>query len=293
MAGLRRFLATIRTRIFPGSASNGGPEPRPQPSSSLASSAELQAWISKLELENRSVRRRNRVILAALAIGLLALGGVLWGLYQSGIGTYAVLRDVRVTRNPANQGRLQISFQVVSPGKAFYERTSGRLHTELVDYFRSPGEVRRVWSWVYEPGKDIDVSLMYRGGLFRRAESWSFPTARQADIVVLMDTTGSMGRSIHLLKEKCIGFSNQLKQQSLEHRFALIGFGDTSEDAWLDKHDFTGDPAQFQKSVSALKRFDGGDLPESALDALEVALAPPLRPEGDAPLLPGYRRSLP
>jgi hypothetical protein len=82
-----------------------------------------------------------------------------------------------------------------------------------------------------------------------------------------------------LLKEKCVGFSNHLQRQSLEHRFALIGFGDTSEEAWLDKHDFTGDVAQFQKSVAGLKRFDGGDLPESALDALEVALTLPFDPQ--------------
>ena len=52
MAGLRRFLATIRTRIFPGSASDGGPEPRPATLVvARLLSAELQAWISKLELE--------------------------------------------------------------------------------------------------------------------------------------------------------------------------------------------------------------------------------------------------
>ena len=203
MAGLRRFLTTIATRSFPRSASNGGSEPHPQPSLSLASSAELQAWISKLELENRSVRRRNRPRFSSP----WRSGCWPWAECSGGsINPESARTPCCATfASPATRrtrAAFEISFQVVSPGKAFYERTSGRLHTELVDYFRSPGEVRRAWSWVYDPGKNIDVSLLYRGGLFRRTESWSFPTARQADIVVLMDTTGSMGRSIHLLERE-------------------------------------------------------------------------------------------
>jgi hypothetical protein len=44
---------------------------------------------------------------------------------------------------------------------------------------------------------------------------------------------------------------------------------------WLDVHGFTDDVAEFQEWVSGIGRFDGGDLPESALDALEEALKLP------------------
>jgi hypothetical protein len=246
-----------------------------QPSPDLASSAEVRAWIVSLEAAQRSVGLRNRLLLAALLVGVLLLGFVSLGIYRSSVRSYAVLEDVAISREPPNQGRLDFSFRVTAPGKVFYRRTSGSLTTEVVDYFDQPGEVHRTWSWVYEPGRDIDVSLQYRQGFWRRTASQSFSTARQADIVVLIDTTGSMGRSINVLKEKCVGFSNQLKQQALEHRFALIGFGDTAEDAWLDKYDFTTSAAEFQKRVAQIKRFDGGDLPESALDAIEVGLSLP------------------
>jgi hypothetical protein len=250
--------------------------PKPPPPN-LADSREVQSWIAKLESENRSVGRRNTVLLVALALGLLLLMLVSWAVYRSSVRSYAVLEDVVISRNPANQGRLQLSFRVVSPGKVYYRRTSGKVRTEVIDYFQHPGDVRRVWSWVYEPGQDIDVSLLYRGGLWRRTCTERFPTAKQADIVVLMDTTGSMSRSIEELKQKCIGFSEKLREQSLEHRFALIGFGDASEDSWLDKHDFTDDAELFRQWVGGVKRFDGGDLPESALDAIEVALTLPFQ----------------
>jgi hypothetical protein len=56
----------------------------------------------------------------------------------------------------------------------------------------------------------------------------------------------------------------------------LIGFGDNNEGAWLDKHEFTADAAAFRQWVKQLKRFQGGDLPESALDALEEGLKLPV-----------------
>jgi hypothetical protein len=242
----------------------------------LSSNAEVQAWIAKLEAESKSVGRRNIVLWGAFAAGMLLLLVVCWGVYRSAVRSYAVVEGIEVTQNDASHGRLQIAFRVLSPGKVFYRRTSGSITTEVVDYFDEPGEVRRNWSWVYEPGKDIHVEVCGRSGLWRQRVVKEFPTAKQADIVVLMDTTGSMSRYINMLKEKCVGFSDQLKQQSLEHRFALIGFGDVGdgpkEEDWLDKHEFTDSASQFQEQVAKVRRFDGGDLPESALDALDEAL---------------------
>jgi len=250
---------------------------RSKPPINLASSSELQAWIAKLEAENHSVGRRNHLLLAALAAGLLLLMLVLWWLYRSGIQCYAVLDGVTISRNPSNQGRVQISFRVAKPGRVLYERDSGSVRTQVVDYFDRPGDIQRSWSWVYEPGEDIHIAVWYRSSLWRRSSTASFPTEKQADIVVLMDTTGSMSHCIEVLKQRCIDFSKRLTEQSLEHRFALIGFGDTQEEPWIDKHDFTDNVEEFQRGVSSIKRFDGGDVPESSLDAIESALSLPFR----------------
>jgi hypothetical protein len=185
------------------------------------------------------------------------------------------LEDVQIARHPANQAKLEISFRVVRPGKVYFHRQSGQIQAEVIDYFKTAGPQLRQWSWIYEPGRPIDVSMRYRGPLWRRTRAQSFPTAAQADIVVLMDTTGSMSRSIATLKDKCLAFSRALQAKQLQHRFALIGFGDASEEEWLDRRDFTDQAEQFQQAVADIRRFDGGDLPESALDALEVALTLP------------------
>jgi hypothetical protein len=245
------------------------------PQVDMMASREMQAWIARLEEQQQTLGVRNKYLTAALGAGLLLLAVVLWIVYRATIGSYAMLDDVVITRHPANQGRLEISYRVVAPGKVHYRRTSGRVETELVDYYHSPGDVSRSWSWVYEPGEDIDVSMAYRGWLLRRTERKQFPTAARADIVILIDSTGSMTPFIDELKEKCVAFSEQLDRQALEHRFALIGFGDVKEAPWLDVHAFTGDVAAFQNRVSGIARFDGGDPAESALDALEEALKLP------------------
>lgn len=242
---------------------------------SAALQRELEARRLKLEAQSQQVSRRNRYLGIALAAGVVLLLGILWTLYQNAVRAYAVLEDVEISRSPANQGRLEISFRVVRPGKVFYQRTSGRVQTAVVDYFHSPQPVRRAWSWGYEPGKEIDVSILYRGGLWRATQRQVLPTSKVADIVILMDTTESMGRSIALLKEKCVAFSKALKEKELEHRFALIGFGDTREGKWVEVHDFTADVEKFQQHVANVERFPGGDLPESSLDALERALELP------------------
>jgi hypothetical protein len=261
------------------SAAPGEPPPAAPlqpPQADMMASREMQDWIARLEAEKQTLGTRNKYLALALLAGIVLLGIVLWAVHHWTIGAYAVLDDVAVTRHPANQGRLQISFRVLEPGKVYYRRTCGSIETEVIDYFHAPGHVTRSWAWAYEPGKDIDVSLWYRRGLLRRVERSRFPTADRADIVILIDGTGSMTRFIAELKEKCVAFSSNLKSQALNHRFALIGFGDVAEAPWIDVHGFTGEVEAFRESVGRMKRFDGGDLPESALDALEEGLKLPL-----------------
>ncbi len=267
-----------RTPPAAGDAPPALPAVSAPPRIDVDSSEEMQAWIAKLKRDERKLGRRNRVLTVALAAGVILLVAILAGVHHATVGAYAVLDRVAITRRPASQGRLDLAFRVRTPGKVFYRRTSGSQETELVDYFHATGPVRRSWSWVYQPGRDINVAMTWRGRFFRRRLRERFPTAATADIVVLIDTTGSMDPSIDELKQKCVLFSRQLTRQALAHRFALVGFGDVAEGEWLDRHEFTSDPEAFRRAVAAVRRFDGGDLDESALDALEAGLSLPLEP---------------
>jgi hypothetical protein len=261
----------------PPRAPGVAPPPGP-PAADMMAGPEMQAYLRRLQADERRIGGRNRWLGAALAAAVVLLAAALWGVYRATIGAYAVLDDLRVEQHPINPGRIEIAFRVVSPGKVHCRRASGAMETDLIDYFHAPCEVERPWSWAYEPGKDVRVSLWYRRGLWRRELSRSFPTPTRADIVVLIDTTGSMSPSIAELKEKCVTYAEQLQRQAIEPRFALVGFGDVAEGDWLDLYGFTSDILEFQLWTESLKRFDGGDLPESALDALEEALALPLDP---------------
>jgi len=261
------------------SAPRGAGTPLGAPQVDMMASAEMQAYLRKLKAEERKLGKRNRVLAVAFGAALVLLVVVLWNVYRAGIGSYALLSDIQVRQEPTSPGRLVLSYQVAAPGKVYCRRVSGGIVTELVDYYHTPCRVERPWSWVYRPGEPIELELRYRRGLLGGTYRSSFPTVRRVDIVVLIDTTGSMSPSIAELKDRCVTFARQLRRQSLEPRFALIGFGDTSEPEWLDKHEFTTNITQFQAWVEQLARFDGGDLPESALDALEEALSLPVDQE--------------
>lgn len=254
--------------------SQGSPPSAPPPRANPGRD-ETRASIARLEAERSRLRGRNRWLWTLAILGVALGAGVFAWLYEIHVLDYAVIEDVVVDRRGANQGRLEISFRVISPGKVDYRRTSGEIETRMIDYFSTPGPVSRSWSWTYEPGKEIDLALEYRAGWVRDRFTKSFPTAKSADIVILMDTTESMNDSIELLKERCLEFSQALIRKQLPHRFALVGFGDAEMDEWLDSRGIRGDVEQFRTDVAEVRRFEGGDLPESALDAIEEALTLP------------------
>jgi hypothetical protein len=252
------------------------PGPLAPPKADMRACAEMQAWLRRLESQDERIGKRNKYLGVALVAALLLLAVALVAVYQATVATYATLSGVRIVQHPADQGRLEISFHVDRPGKVLYRRTSGRIRADMIDYFATPGDATRNWSWTYTPGEDIEAGLWYRRGVLPAQSRQRFPTVARADIVILIDTTASMDRRITELKRRCVDFSRQLSGQDLTHRFALIGFGDTHEKAWLDKHDFTTSAVEFQTWVNRIQRFPGGDLPQSALDALEEALKLPL-----------------
>lgn len=242
----------------------------------MRGSAEVQAWIRSLEADEATLGAYQRRLKVALACGVGVFVLIAVAIYWTIVGQYAVVDDLKIARHPASQGRLEFALDVVRPGKVHYRRSSGPLQTDLVDRYQVSGPVNRVWAWTYRPGDPIEATVWYRRGLLLRSTRVAFPTSNQADIVVLIDTTGSMSRSIAELQQKCLTFSERLTEQSLNHRFALIGFGDRSEGRWLDVSEFTSEPEEFRRAVDDIERFDGGDLPESALDALIRALELPL-----------------
>jgi len=94
----------------------------------------------------------------------------------------------------------------------------------------------------------------------------------KANIVFLIDTTGSMDTYINGVKDRAIEFSKILKERGTSFKLGLIGFGDLTEKEKPSVYNFTDDISKFQKQVKNIPRTYGGDIPESSLDSLETGI---------------------
>jgi len=245
-----------------------------RPKSYKKAGPEVQAYMDQLQGEEQELNQRNKYLIGAAGAGVLLLLLTSCGIHRFTTGSYAVLDNIEVKQNPIDVGRLEISYDVVKPGKVRCRRTSGNIEFEQVDTYGSAGNVQWSWSRRYQPGKTINITVFDRGWLSRRKFTRSFPTTPRVDVVVLMDTTRSMGPVIGQLGEKSVfAFANKLEGRGIKARYALIGFGDTRQRGWLDERPFTKDVLRFHESIQNVARFDGGDLPDSALDALEKSLS--------------------
>ena len=100
----------------------------------------------------------------------------------------------------------------------------------------------------------------------------------QADIVFIIDTTGSMSEEIQDVKENIGAFADALKEKGVSASLALVSY----QDIEADGNDSTKvlkngvdnwfyDIDAYKNALSSITLGDGGDYPECALDALETA----------------------
>lgn len=102
-----------------------------------------------------------------------------------------------------------------------------------------------------------------------------------ADLVILVDATGSMRPCIDSIKNSLTAFVREMTtggQSPISNwRARVIGFRDhiTDGDQWIVNNPFvSNDPDALLAQVSSLKtKLGGGDGPESLLEALEVILS--------------------
>lgn len=92
------------------------------------------------------------------------------------------------------------------------------------------------------------------------------------NVAFIIDTTGSMDMYIDGVKERALAFSEVLKERAIDFNLGLIGFGDLLEKEKPKVYKWTDNVVKFQKQVKKIPRTCGGDIPESALDALETGL---------------------
>jgi Mg-chelatase subunit ChlD len=94
-----------------------------------------------------------------------------------------------------------------------------------------------------------------------------------ADIIFVLDVTGSMGDEINQVKNNIIEFADSLSYRGVDYRLGMVTFLDAIENVYP----FTTDVQKFQGYASQQYAHGGGDGPENSLEALMHATEFPFR----------------
>jgi Mg-chelatase subunit ChlD len=97
----------------------------------------------------------------------------------------------------------------------------------------------------------------------------------QADIVIVLDVTGSMSDEIADVRDNIIEFADSLEMQGVDVMLGMVTF----RDAVAGTYPLTSNVYSFQQSVAAQSATGGGDTPENSLDALYAGCQFSFRPE--------------
>uniref|UniRef100_UPI000592E123 vWA domain-containing protein n=1 Tax=Gorillibacterium massiliense TaxID=1280390 RepID=UPI000592E123 len=98
-------------------------------------------------------------------------------------------------------------------------------------------------------------------------------TERKADIVFVIDTTGSMGGVISNVKNNVTQFVDLLASNNINARLGLVTFKDIYADGYYSTSNYGwyANSTDFKNTLAGIGADGGGDTPESAVDGLEEA----------------------
>jgi len=107
---------------------------------------------------------------------------------------------------------------------------------------------------------------------------------RKADVLFVLDCTGSMQGEIDAVKDAITDFADSIESEGVRARVGLIAFrdrlvGEEAEVLTFDGEPFTDDAAAFRRGVTRLYAGGGLDEPESSLDAMMLAVRQPFAPD--------------
>lgn len=97
---------------------------------------------------------------------------------------------------------------------------------------------------------------------------------KQADIVFIIDTTGSMSSYLTTMTNKAQDFADTIAASETDFRLGFVSFGDDIRKAAGERIAPTSDVDDFKTAVGALTAYGGDDGPENQIDAIDYARAP-------------------
>lgn len=93
-------------------------------------------------------------------------------------------------------------------------------------------------------------------------------TPGKADIVFVIDRTGSMGSKINQVKSNLDGFINKMTDNGIDVNMGLVTYGEVNDSEPTIKTTMTSDLTQFKSYLSSIGVNGGGDYYESGLEGI-------------------------
>ena len=116
--------------------------------------------------------------------------------------------------------------------------------------------------FIYSQGPDDVVNHIQRVLLRERGKN--------IDLVICLDTTGSMRKYIDSVREKLIPMLEEQLSGFESFRIGMVLFKDYYDDYLTRVVPFTSDFARFQRDLNAIRVGGGGDIPEAVYEALHT-----------------------
>ncbi|WP_051620491.1 S-layer homology domain-containing protein [Paenibacillus sp. UNC451MF] len=194
-------------------------------------------------------------------------------------GNSAIVGKVMDIKLPNPFDSAQISFTVRPEAL-----TTHSLNDLVIAWFKEDGTIIPLETTIDPSTGQLTTTVTHFSkygviDLVQLALNWELTTESatvekgQADIVFILDTTGSMGSTINNVKSNIINFVDKLDGDKVSVRLGLVEYKDIIEDGPSSTKTigWYTDPEQFKNKVSGIDVYGGGDLPESSVDALEEA----------------------
>ncbi|NJM84549.1 MAG: VWA domain-containing protein, partial [Tabrizicola sp.] len=138
------------------------------------------------------------------------------------------------------------------------------------------GKLSRVELRVPSPDGQDDVTQILASGAESRVQL-PFEASWQPDfldLVLVVDTTGSMGDEIAFLNKELVGIVRSAARSApgVDIRYGLVAYRDHGDEYVVKTYGFTGRPGEMAGWLRQLSAGGGGDYPEAAAAALTAGV---------------------
>lgn len=203
------------------------------------------------------------------------LKGARLGLPQLGLGTPVI---VRLT-GPRGEAAPGARYTLRKPGatEPFHDGFAGP-GGRIVDFPKllGGGDLAEVEVRVFDAtGQETDRQIVRAGSptdmQVMKAEGWQ---PDFLDLVLVVDTTGSMGDEIDFLQKELIGVTKAAARQApgVSVRYGLVAYRDRGDAYVVRNYGFTGSSGTMAGWLRGLSADGGGDYPEAAAAALRAGV---------------------